>query len=88
MNAAFIVVRDGEPVWKVACPGCGCVADLDDDQLHGRVSTECACGREEHLRNPKRFPQRATTRDDIGPVDLGCGFHETRDWFSEVAEAR
>lgn len=36
-----IVLRDSKPLWKLHCPGCGLWADLDDDQLHGRVSTDC-----------------------------------------------
>jgi hypothetical protein len=34
------VVRDGETVWLLQCPGCGEWADIDDDQLHGRVSVD------------------------------------------------
>lgn len=44
-----IIERDGEPVWKLRCPGCGVWADVDDDQLNGRVSVhhdkaEGGCG--------------------------------------------
>lgn len=31
--------RDGQPIVQLKCPRCGEWADLDDDQLHGRVST-------------------------------------------------
>lgn len=34
------VMRDGFPVMKLQCPGCGCWGDIDDDQLHGRVSVD------------------------------------------------
>jgi hypothetical protein len=80
---AFVVTRDGEPVWKVACPGCGCIADLDDDQLHGRISTECACGKPEHVGFDRYTHPGAIATDDQGEVQLGCGFHEVRDWFTE-----
>lgn len=33
--------RDGEAVWQFCCPGCHLHADIDDDQLHGRVSIDC-----------------------------------------------
>jgi hypothetical protein len=65
-----VVIRDGEPVFQLRCPGCGVWGDLDDDQLHGRVSTEHSAG-----------------SDDRGYASSsGCGFHETRDWFSEAAQ--
>lgn len=32
---------DGELVLWVSCPGCGLRALVDDDQAHGRVSTDC-----------------------------------------------
>lgn len=34
------VRRDGGIVWQLRCPACGQWADLDDDQLHGRVSMD------------------------------------------------
>lgn len=49
------VKRDGETLWKLRCPQCGHWGEIDDDQLHGRVSldhtncgityapSECAC---------------------------------------------
>ena len=33
---------DGEAVWWFRCPSCGQWAEIDDDQLHGRVSIACA----------------------------------------------
>ena len=33
---------DGEPVWCLECPGCGQWGELDDYQLHGRVSVDHA----------------------------------------------
>lgn len=36
----MLVFRDGEPVMKLKCPGCGGWGDLDDDQFHGRVSVD------------------------------------------------
>jgi len=41
MNELKRVLRDGVPIVKLKCPKCGVVGDLDDDQLHGRVSTQC-----------------------------------------------
>lgn len=38
------VVLDGAKTWKLQCPGCKQWQYLDDDQFHGRVSTECALG--------------------------------------------
>jgi len=35
------VLLDDVPTLKLACPGCGMVGYLDDDQAHGRVSTDC-----------------------------------------------
>lgn len=32
------VQRDGEYIWQVCCPRCEKWGDVDDDQLHGRVS--------------------------------------------------
>jgi hypothetical protein len=38
------VQRNGELVLQLRCPGCGTWADLDDDQVHGRVNIECDAG--------------------------------------------
>ncbi len=40
------IIRDEEPVWQLRCPGCEQWADIDDDQLHGRISVlhEPGCG--------------------------------------------
>lgn len=32
--------RDGELVWQLRCPRCHQWADIDDDQMHGRVSID------------------------------------------------
>jgi len=38
-------LRDGALVWQLRCPECGHWGDIDDDQLHGRVSCDHAdCG--------------------------------------------
>lgn len=34
------VTRDGARVLQLRCPGCARWGDIDDDQLHGRVSVE------------------------------------------------
>ena len=34
------VTQDGEIVWKLRCPMCGHEGQIDDDQLHGRVSLD------------------------------------------------
>lgn len=34
------IVLDGEPAWRLQCPGCGHWAYIDEDQLHGRVSID------------------------------------------------
>lgn len=34
-------VRDGETVVYLTCPKCGTVGEIDDEQLHGRVSVIC-----------------------------------------------
>lgn len=34
------VQRDGAWVWKLQCPQCEHWGDIDDDQLHGRVSLD------------------------------------------------
>ena len=39
-----LVVLDGEKAWKLQCPQCGVWGYLDDDQFHGRISTQCDCG--------------------------------------------
>jgi hypothetical protein len=36
------VLRDGEPMWLLECPGCGDWAPLDEDQWHGLVSVDHA----------------------------------------------
>ena len=41
------VRRDGYIVWKLRCPECHQWADIDDDQLHGRVSID-------HTRSEER----------------------------------
>lgn len=41
-NAELTIVQlDGKQTFKLKCPGCGTLGYLDDDQVHGRVSTEC-----------------------------------------------
>ena len=32
--------RDGKIVWVLRCPTCGVWGDIDQDQLHGRVSVD------------------------------------------------
>lgn len=45
------VTRDGVLVVKGQCPTCKAWADLDDDQLHGRVSIQCTeCGFHETIK--------------------------------------
>lgn len=34
------IVSDGRPIWQLECPGCGRWGEIDDDQLHGRVSVD------------------------------------------------
>jgi hypothetical protein len=36
-----LVSLDGKLVWKFCCPRCGGWGEVDDDQLHGRVSIRC-----------------------------------------------
>jgi hypothetical protein len=49
-SAVRRVIRDGEPVWQVNCPDCGKWGDVDDDQLHGRVSLHhLECGFHDYL---------------------------------------
>lgn len=39
------VSLDGEQIHKLKCPGCGEWAEIDENQLHGRVSCICdECG--------------------------------------------
>jgi hypothetical protein len=45
------VRRDGEIVWKLRCPECHQWADIDDDQLHGRVSID-------HRNNSEPYDNR------------------------------
>jgi len=44
---------EADQSWNVRCPQCGHWGEIDDDQLHGRISTDhsggaenngCACG--------------------------------------------
>jgi hypothetical protein len=39
--ARFQPTGEQVAVVKLQCPTCGVWGDLDDDQLHGRVSVEC-----------------------------------------------
>lgn len=40
-GAAFAEgLRDGQRVWKFRCPECHAWGDINDDQLHGRVSID------------------------------------------------
>lgn len=34
------VTRDGHAIWELRCPQCGHWGEIDEDQLHGRVSTD------------------------------------------------
>lgn len=49
-GAELSSVRQTQPddevwtVWKLRCPGCGTVGEIDDDQVNGRVSLLCRCG--------------------------------------------
>ena len=36
-----LVSLDGVLTWKLRCPLCKCWGEIDDDQLHGRVSLQC-----------------------------------------------
>ena len=33
-------LSDGVPIWKLQCPQCGCWGEIDDDQIHARVSVD------------------------------------------------
>ena len=33
-------ISDGEEVTQLQCPGCGRWGQIDDDQLHGRISVD------------------------------------------------
>jgi hypothetical protein len=35
------VLRDGEIICQLKCPGCQTWGDIDDDQWHGKVSIDC-----------------------------------------------
>lgn len=35
-----MIQRDGDPVVQLRCPACSKWGDIDDDQLHGRVSVD------------------------------------------------
>lgn len=63
-NGFFLrtVIRDGEEVWQLRCPGCEMWADVDEDQFYGRVSVEhVECGYHDthdwsqELRRPRPF---------------------------------
>lgn len=60
--------RDGELVWQLQCPACGHWGDIDDDQLHGRVSVNHG------PLEPGQSPEEGNG------CPCGCVFHETRDW--------
>lgn len=61
-------IVDGVAVWSLQCPLCWCWGGIDDDQLHGRISTD-------HTDQGEGRP---------GSLIEGapCTFHETRDWLS------
>ena len=66
----WIIHRDDEVVWQFCCPGCGLRADIDDDQLHGRVSIDCPeCDYHETLtETPKVIagPESRAEEEDEG----------------------
>lgn len=81
-GALWRVVRDGTPVWKLRCPGCGEWADIDDDQFHGRASVD-------HTVATARSDDENMNEGRIevdGTVERGCGYHETYDWSQEVSD--
>lgn len=56
------------PVWKLRCPACGVWGEIDDDQLHGRVSVDHT----DYVRHRSEDP----------PEGFRCTFHETHDFHS------
>jgi len=45
--------RDGKEVRVLECPKCKGWGDLDDEQFHGRISTQCDCGFHETINFSK-----------------------------------
>lgn len=75
------VVRDGQEVWKLRCPGCDQWADLDDDQFHGRVSVDHSIAFTTTGDEQAELREMGTGER---PIERGCGYHETHDWSKEV----
>lgn len=55
-------------VWKLKCPVCGVWGDIDDDQLHGRVSIDHS----DFVRHKRDDPAEG----------FHCTFHETHDLYA------
>lgn len=62
-------IADGVATWSLQCPECWCWGDIDDDQLHDRISTDHS-----NLGLRGRPGSAAEGRD--------CTFHQTRCWLS------
>ncbi len=57
LGVPFQVSYAGEGlIWRMRCPKCGQLAELDDDQMECRVSTQCECGVHETVRWLDRIP--------------------------------
>lgn len=51
----ILVWQDGKPIKKFHCPGCKVWGEIDNDQLHGRVSIQCDCGFHETINLSKEL---------------------------------
>ena len=70
----WMVLRDDQPVWYLCCPGCGLQAEVDDDQLHGRVSIDCPdCAYHETVDLANTAPKIAGPMGECGRTGSGAG---------------
>lgn len=74
-----VIQYEGEPpndrrttVWKLRCPVCGVWGEIDDDQLHGRVSID--------------HTDFVRLKSDDPPEGFRCTFHETHDLWTMFEE--
>jgi hypothetical protein len=78
-----IVHLDGVRIWKLQCPQCGQWGEIDEDQLHGRVSVDHSDGEKCTFHETRDWFSTAAYH-----CYCGCGDHRPlADWQREFYEA-
>lgn len=77
VEAWKIVMRDGLPIVKMCCPGCGMWSDLGDHDIasDGSVSPSIVCPNDGTFKQVVVGPSMELSVEQIGDRATPCSFH-------------